>query len=79
MHCVVLASSPFGIVIIYLALVLLVAAMLAAATLLRRHIEPTCPGCQARSWNTAPSIMACAACGWATGPAAVGDANRQIA
>jgi hypothetical protein len=66
-------------VIIYLAPSVLVLCLLAAATRLRRHIDPPCPGCEARAWRSLSNDLACSACGWSNTAEAPGELERQAA
>lgn len=52
--------------VITILLSLLLAFLLAIAAV-RRWIEPACPTCDAKSWESAPALC-CRRCGWSNRP-----------
>ena len=48
-----------------------------AAYRIRRMIEPCCPSCRERTWQTSSQALYCTGCGWTN--IAVESAERQAA
>jgi hypothetical protein len=54
------------LVIVYLIPACVVLLVVAAASRVRRHIEPACPQCSSRDWQETPTTLKCSPCGWST-------------
>jgi hypothetical protein len=66
-------------VIAYLIPTLVVLLLVAAASRVRRHIEPSCPRCSSRDWQETPTVLQCGPCGWSTVTRADAALERQAA
>jgi ribosomal protein L37AE/L43A len=70
--------AVYGTVTVYLAPALFVLIVFALAVRLRHHIEPACPACSQRNWQSATASMACTSCGWsAAGSQALADTGHR--
>lgn len=50
-------------------IVALILSMLLVLNVVRRALEPACPGCAAKSWAAHSTQLECADCGWSHGRA----------
>jgi hypothetical protein len=51
--------------------ILVVLALVVPFVVVRRLLEPACPGCSAKSWASQPSTaIRCTRCGWSGGASA---------
>jgi len=49
-------------------LIALALTLLIVLSVLRRILEPACPGCSAKSWSDHPVHLTCTRCGWSSVP-----------
>jgi len=47
-------------------LITLALSLLVVLSVLRRVLEPACPGCAAKEWTHADGVLTCKACDWST-------------